>query len=148
MVAFSVSNDQTPASVDVWGTMRAVLPSGGRIIPKGFSIAVYVPVRGGTKKNVQLIKNLIEGMITQFERYQYYNCDARGVQGPTNVYQVENGYSFLNEESAKMTEYALKLNQEEDYVVRENYALGLLGAIGGGVLGALLIFVAGFSMPH
>jgi len=29
---------------------------------------------------------------------------------------------FLNEESAKMTEYALKLNQEEDYVVRENYA--------------------------
>lgn len=40
MVAFSVSNDQTPASVDVWGTMRAVLPSGGRIIPKGFSIAV------------------------------------------------------------------------------------------------------------
>ena len=48
MVAFSVSNDQTPASVDVWGTMRAVLPSGGRIIPKGFSIAVYVPVRGGT----------------------------------------------------------------------------------------------------
>lgn len=50
MVAFSVSNDQTPASVDVWGTMRAVLPSGGRIIPKGFSIAVYVPVRGGTKK--------------------------------------------------------------------------------------------------
>lgn len=64
MVAFSVSNDQTPASVDVWGTMRAVLPSGGRIIPKGFSIAVYVPVRGGTKKNVQLIKNLIEGMIT------------------------------------------------------------------------------------
>lgn len=23
MVAFSVSNDQTPASVDVWGTMRA-----------------------------------------------------------------------------------------------------------------------------
>ena len=141
MVAFSVSNDQTPASVDVWGTMRAVLPSGGRIIPKGFSIAVYVPVRGGTKKNVQLIKNLIEGMITQFERYQYYNCDARGVQGPTNVYQVENGYSFLNEESAKMTEYALKLNQEEDYVVRENYALGLLGAIGGGVLGALLIFL-------
>ena len=136
MVAFSVSNDQTPASVDVWGTMRAVLPSGGRIIPKGFSIAVYVPVHGGTKKNVQLIKNLIEGMITQFERYQYYNCDARGVQGPTNVYQVEDGYSFLNEESAKMTEYALKLNQEEEYVVRENYALGLLGAIGGGVLGA------------
>ena len=80
-------------------------------------------------------------MITQFERYQYYNCDARGVQGPTNVYQVEDGYSFLNEESAKMTEYALKLNQEEDYVVRENYALGLLGAIGGGVLGALLIFL-------
>ena len=40
-----------------------------------------------------------------------------------------------------MTEYALKLNQEEDYVVRENYALGLLGAIGGGVLGALLIFL-------
>lgn len=74
-------------------------------------------------------------MITQFERYQYYNCDARGVQGPTNVYQVEDGYSFLNEESAKMTEYALKLNQEEEYVVRENYALGLLGAIGGGVLG-------------
>ena len=58
-----------------------------------------------------------------------------GVQGPTNVYQVEDGYSFLNEESAK------KLNREEDYVVRENYALGLLGAIGGGVLGALLIFL-------
>ena len=80
-------------------------------------------------------------MLAKFSTYGYYNCDARGVQGPTDVYQVEDGFAFLNSESAVMMQQSLDKHREDAYVVRENYALGLLGAIGGGVLGALLIFL-------
>lgn len=141
LLAFSVANEFEPAPEQVWETMRAVLPRGGTITAKKYSVCLVIPVTANAVKSVQLLKNIIEGMLTQFSTYGYYNCDARGVQGQTDVYQVEDGFAFLNAESAALMQQSLDKNREDDYVVRENYALGLLGAIGGGVLGALLIFL-------
>ena len=140
LLAFSVANELGPAPQEVWETMRAVLPKGGKISAKKYSVCLVIPVTSNAGKSVQLLKNIIDGMLAQFSTYGYYNCDARGVQGPTDVYQVEDGFAFLNAESAAMMQQSLDRHREDDYVVRENYAPGLLGAIGGGVLGALLIF--------
>lgn len=141
LLAFSVANDFEPAPPEVWGTMRAVLPKGGKISAKKYSVCLVISVTANAAKSVQLLKNIIDGMLAQFSAYGYYNCDARGVQGSTDVYRVEDGFAFLNAESAAMMQQSLDKHREDDYVVRENYALGLLGAIGGGVLGALLIFI-------
>ena len=141
LLAFSVANESGPASPEVWETMRAVLPKGGKISAKKYSVCLMIPVTANAAKSVQLLKNIIDGMLAKFSTYGYYNCDARGVQGPTDVYQVEDGFAFLNAESAVMMQQSLDKHREDAYVVRENYALGLLGAIGGGVLGALLIFI-------
>lgn len=140
LLAFSVANELGPAPQEVWETMRAVLPKGGKISAKKYSVCLVIPVTSNVGKSVQLLKNIIDGMLAQFSTYGYYNCDARGVQGSTDVYQVEEGFAFLNAESAAMMQQSLDRHREDDYVVRENYVLGLLGAIGGGVFGALLIF--------
>ncbi len=105
------------------------------------SIELILPMRGTTKKCFETLLSGIENTVTQLCAGGYVGSDEMGIIGGTGLYRVKGRYHLLNEESARNIGVILQGDKAAFDAIREDYALGLVGAIIGGMLGCLVVLL-------
>lgn len=141
VLTFCVGNNHHAPMPIMWKNMNIGMPKGSRITSDKFLIKAYIPIKGGVDKNVQVIRKTMDGLITYFETHEYKNCDQLGEEGETCVYKLSDGYAFLNYNSADVVKSALSKEQVIDSAKMENFGLGIIGALVGGIAASFIIFL-------
>ena len=69
------------------------------------------------------------------------NCDEKGIVGLSSVYRLQGNYVILSEETAENLRYQLSREQAVRAQKKENYLLGIVGALLGSLVGAAVVFL-------
>lgn len=67
------------------------------------------------------------------------NCDENGMPNMTEVWRAKGNYMILSPEGAVSLRNRMSMEASALAMKKENYVLGILGALAGSVVGALVI---------
>lgn len=104
-------------------------------------IELVLPMRGTTKKCFETLLSGIENTVTKLCAGGYVGSDELGIVGDTALYRVRGRHHILSEQSAQKIGAELLEEKAAFDAVREDYALGLAGALIGGMLGCLVVLL-------
>lgn len=120
---------------------RPLLPKGWQMNDTEHMHEIIMPVKGSTKAAAKTLIDFLDKFLIALESNHVQPCDAYGGTGEIGFYRMKGSYVFLTPENAQRVELALGLESAKAEEVPENVPMGLLGALGFGVLASLLILV-------
>lgn len=124
------------------GYLQSVrLPDKVRCSTDSFRINMVFAVSGKHDDNVIKVAEATKMMIDFISGNGAVNCDEAGKAGSTAVWRVRGRYAFLSEELAEMVQAKISQNSAVEAEKKENYVLGIVGALLGSVAGGALILL-------
>lgn len=118
------------------------MPDKVNLTAEKFKLSATVPVKGSASNISQNLAAVIFSAVGALKRGEYTSCDEFGVEGLPEVYLYQGErYVFLCGESADKVQRAMESGAAARRQIRENYALGIVGALVGALIGMLLILL-------
>lgn len=121
--------------------LQAFLPKGIVMREGAYRKNIYIPIRGSRKHNANHILEFLNHFTTVLEMNGFVNCDEQGRECITEIYTVKGEYTFLSRTSADDIRASLMQRGMEDSLKKENFVLGIAGALGGAVIGSFVVFL-------
>ncbi len=121
--------------------LQTLLPKGCSIQTAGYKNSVYMPIKGGHKRNVESIIGFLNQLTTALAVDNFQNCDELGAEGIPEIYMVKGEYTFLTSASAERVQNSLGESARMDAVKKENFLLGAAGSCFWAVLASVLVFL-------
>lgn len=119
------------------------LPDNTKYYVNGNRIDLLFPVKGNVQANFEKAVAIMQKIFNRLRELEAVNCDVMGNVGASQVYLIQNEYTFMTEESAAAAQSNLDRNLQAEKEVSENYVLGTVGALVGALVGvAAIILIA------
>lgn len=106
-----------------------------------YEINLNITLKGKKAQDVDTVVQAVTAAIDSLNTAGCANCDVRGVIGETSVYSIKGNKALFTEESAEQMRHTINHAAEEYAQLKENPFLGIIGALLGSLVGALLIFL-------
>lgn len=107
----------------------------------GYRINLKCTIAGKHQKNVDRIVEAVRALVNFVIANEGVNCDEKGMQGNVEVWAIHGNHLFLCPESAEGITYNMNQASAAYKGIRENYVLGIIGALLGSVVGAAAILL-------
>lgn len=117
------------------------MPKGVSVSVVQFQIAIAVPFKGGNDAMVKNITTALKTVMDYVQEHEGVNCDENGMPNMTEVWRVKGRNMIISPEGAVSVRNRMSMEASEYAMKQENYVLGILGALAGSVVGALVIFL-------
>lgn len=107
----------------------------------GYRINLKCTVTGKHEKNVDRVVEAVRALINYVLTNEGVNCDEKGFQGNVEIWSIQGNHLFLCPESAAGINYNMNQASTAYKGIKENYILGIIGALLGSVVGAAVILL-------
>ena len=127
--------------------VQQVLMRGVRVPDKvsctsaGYRMNLRYTVSGGHDKNVDKAVDAVRALVDFVITNQGMNCDEKGMQGTVEIWNVQGKRVFLCPESAEGLNYNMTRASEAYANMKENYVLGIIGALLGSLVGTAVVLL-------
>lgn len=109
----------------------------------GYRMNLRFVVSGKQDKNVDKAVDAVRALVDFVITNQGINCDEKGMQGNVEIWSLQGKKVFLCPESAEGLNYNLAKASAAYASIKENYVLGIIGALIGSLVGmAVVLLVA------
>lgn len=122
-------------------SLQAFLPKGIVMREGTYRRNIYIPIKGGRKHSVERILDFLNHFTTVLEMNGFVNCDEMGCEQNAEIYLVKGEYTFLSRVSADNLRESLMQRKMSDSLKKENFVLGLAGALGGALIASIVVFL-------
>lgn len=117
------------------------LPEKCHVMPAGYRIFLQFELKGGLQAVIDRATEALRMVVGELSARGAVNCDEKGVVGLSSVYRLQGNYVILSEETAENLRYQLSREQAVRAQKKENYLLGIVGALLGSLVGAVVVFL-------
>ena len=117
------------------------LPEKCHVMPAGYRIFLQIELKGGLQAVIDRAKEALGMVVGELSARGAVNCDEKGIVGLSSVYRLQGNYVILSEETAENLRYQLSREQAVRAQKKENYLLGIVGALLGSLVGAAVVFL-------
>lgn len=107
----------------------------------GYRINLKCTIAGNHQKNVDRIVEAVRALVNYVIANEGVNCDEKGFQGNVEIWCIQGNHLFLCPESAEGINYNMNQASTAYKGIKENYVLGIIGALLGSVVGAAVILL-------
>lgn len=107
----------------------------------GYRINLKCTIAGNHQKNVDRIVEAVRALVNYVITNEGVNCDEKGFQGNVEIWFIQGNHLFLCPESAEGINYNMNQASAAYNNIKENYVLGIVGALLGSVVGAAVILL-------
>lgn len=117
------------------------MPKGVEVSVAQYSIGISVPLKGNNDAITGNITTALRTVLDYVMAQGGVNCDENGMPNMTEVWRAKGNYMILSPEGAVSLRNRMSMEASALAMKKENYVLGILGALAGSVVGALVIFL-------
>lgn len=107
----------------------------------GYRINLKCTIAGNHQKNVDRIVEAVRALVNYVITNEGVNCDEKGFQGNVEIWFIQGNHLFLCPESAEGINYNMNQASAAYNNIKENYVMGIVGALLGSVVGAAVILL-------
>lgn len=140
-ISIWAQKDEMPIEPEHMGGV--ILPKHGKVLFNRFNrfrVTLSIPV-GNKKETVAGVADAVFSAIRALSGYGYTGCDDMGVTNNWALYSLKGEFVFLSSEAVSRIQIDLGRQKNTVDMTSENYLLGTLGALGGAILGSLLVLL-------